>query len=267
MNKFIAFLVILTFTASCTTEIEEMEQISLSEVDLLFSPQQTLSPDGSQFFLEMSNTEEINCSNSFYQIERDQIETLDETAFNLSINGVDTDGPCLSADDVLLTEIIDLPNSIMDFDFMITNKGVTNEGKLRLQEDRLSIAFLSTSGFEFDRLELKRVPQGIAWGSISLGQAERDIAAEFSLLQGEPDAVSSQLLDLQLDGDYGFFVINDWTDVIEINGESDFEQSFLLNIRNADDWVALQGLFSKIEQQFPGASYEVYNSDGEELRN
>ena len=155
----------------------------------------------------------------------------------------------------------------MDFDFMITNKGVTNEGKLRLQEDRLSIAFLSTSGFEFDRLELKRVPQGIAWGSISLGQAERDIAAEFSLLQGEPDAVSSQLLDLQLDGDYGFFVINEWTDVIEINGESDFEQSFLLNIRNADDWVALQGLFSKIEQQFPGASYEVYNSDGEELRN
>lgn len=264
MNKLLSLLILTVFAASCMSEME-LEEMSLTEVDLLFTPMQTLPASEGQFYLEMTNTEALDCENSFYV---DSVSVDDSTSpgiYSLFVTGVETDGSCItSTEDVLLTKSYDIPEGVKDYDFMITNKGNTSEGKLRVMEDRLTIAFLSTDGFELAKTELKRVPEGIAWGAINLGRAERDIATEFTQLQN-PDAVSSLLLDLQLDGDYGFFGINDWTQVTEINGASDFEQSFLLSIRDAADWANLKGLMSKIEQEFPQLSYEIYNSEGESL--
>ena len=264
MNKFLSLLILTAFIASCTSEIE-MEEMRLVDVDLLFTPKQTLPASNGHFYLEMTHTDALDCNNSFFVDSLSVDNTANPGVFSLVVDGVDTEGTCVTADDeVFLSQSYDIPEGLKDYDFMITNQGITSEGKLRVMEDRLTIAFLSADGFELAKTELKRVPEGIAWGAISLGIAERDIATEFTQLQ-TPDAVGSQLADLQLDGDYGFFTINDFIEVTEINGQTDFEQSFLLSIQNDADWVMLQELLSKIEQGFPDLSYEIYNSEGESL--
>lgn len=259
MYRFIGVFIGLFLLMSCGKDeviFTESPRFSTG-IDLTISPWQTLPSDAGVFTLAVSNEVPLECSNNVIDLNY----AIDNEDISLVSGGVPAQSDCITAPTTLVYSY-DLPKEIGEYTITIDNNGFTNIGKLSILEKQLLMKFESEDGLVITSYQQNKIPEDIIWGYTSLSTTEgTDIASTFKgpVLGTALDHVS----ELRLDGDFGYFVADDYRHLSRLGDVTDFGQSMILSMQEEGAWDKLGVILSNEVSMFPNVKYEFYNAEGQ----
>lgn len=139
---------------------------------------------------------------------------------------------------------------------------IANEGDILKDEETITIKMETTNGFYLPYESMKKVPDELVWGFVSISSESRPGAQSFI------DGLNSLTTAAEVgEGQYGYFAISSETDltVMEEQALSVSTQPFLRSFKLGDAGQ-IEALFNEIKEQYPSLKMVLRDSYGKVLR-
>lgn len=199
------------------------------------------------------------------QCEADTVSmVLDHYASVIAINidVINTSGECLPGTSRISTDVS--TDELLKDRMALTIKLETliaNQGDILKDEETITIKMETTNGFYLPYESMKKVPDQLVWGFVSISPESRPGAQSFI------DRLNSLTTAAEVgEGQYGYFTISSETDltVMEEQALSISTQPFLRSFK-PENTRQIEALFNEIKEQYPSLKMLLRDSYGKVL--
>ncbi|GAB5555000.1 MAG: hypothetical protein Sapg2KO_45910 [Saprospiraceae bacterium] len=200
------------------------------------------------------------------QCEADTVTMLVDhyvSAIAINIDVVNTTGVCRPGETKISTSATTdpLPKDRMALSIKLETL-IANQGNLLIDDETITVNMETTNGFYLPYESMRKVPDHLVWGFVSLSTASRPGAQQFV------DRLNSLTSAAEIgEGQYGYFSISSDTDLTVMEEqELDIPTQPFLRSFKLEDTQQIEALFNEIKEQYPSLKMILRDSYGTILR-